>query len=606
MDVADRFDEDEVADFVRGHDQAVDENKPKWAMYSRAFRSEFWEDTNRWSGHIPGLGKGADDPFPIKVEVNQVQPFVQAYVSNLFYRAPRVELEYPAVLDTTGGRPLDDATAARRMRAFDDEWLRRSDAQAIATYVLQLAITHGYAGYKLGVRESKSVMSRVWVDAIKAWELLYDDRAPSAEQMTYIGHIRYERIDRAREICDDPLTDAEPEALPDVLESSTEGAVHQRTRAKKYVRILEFYDLLAREQRFYLVSGARTGTSCKMVGKALPIPWELANGRPGVPIIPVILSNDPENPMQGVSAVARVYGLNAETNLLMTIVANGLRRDAARLGVLASDAPDELVTAIRDAVDGTVVKLPASSNIERLYKNIEWAPFSSTLEQYRGWLAEGRQESQGMSDLMQGKQGNYLSATEADILAGTGETSALEVGSRLGEATARSIELMHVMMAGTIDKVTVRTTEGSEVLTKDEMLLPWTVGIIDSGTTPSRDRARKAEFAQVQPTILELVKIASSPEPMPGAVPDPAMAAQGAEVSPETRLAAQLQLDLIVSLYQLPETMSWRSLSMATAKKKPKPMSPERMAQAASLMERVIPDGAPPQPGPTTVTNGGV
>lgn len=604
-DVGDRFDDDEVADFVRGHDQEIETLKPKWAMYSRAFRSEFWsKEGNAWTGIVPGIGDGKNDPFPIKVEVNQVWPFVQAHVSNLFYRAPRVELEYPAVVEPKSGRPLDDTTAARRMRAFDDEWIRRSDCQAITTYVLQLAVTHGFAGYKLGTRESKSVMGRVWIDAIKRWELLYDDRAPSAEQMTYIGHIRYERIDRARKITDDPLTDADLEMLPDVLESDTEGTSHaDRKHAKKYVRVLEFYDLLANEQRFYLVSGNRSGASVKQVGKVLPIPWELENGRPGVPIVPVILSNDPEYPMQGVSAVARIYTLNAETNLLLTIVANGLRRDAARIAALSADAPDALIEAIRDAVDGTVVKVPPGVNLERLLQNIEWAPFSSTLEQYKSWLAEARQDSQGMSDLMQGRQGKYISATEADILAGTGETSAIEIGARLGEATARAIELMHVMIADTVEKVSIRTTEGREEITADEMRLPWTVSIVDSGTTPTRDRARKQEFAQVQPVLLELTKIASAPDTDPMAAADPAAAlAAPQQASPQTKLAAQLQIDHMVTLYQLPETMSWRSLSQATAPKAKSKISPERLAQAEALIERVLPEPEPP----IAPVNGGV
>lgn len=255
VDEGDRFDDDEVADFVRGHDEEVTRRSPLWAQYTRAYRSEFWKGHNPWA-QLPGVGTD-NDPYPIKVEVNQVWPFVQAHVANLFYRAPRCEIEFPAVVEVKSGRPSDDTTSARRMKAFGDEWIRRSDIQELSTYALQLALFFDVAAYKLGVKhKARGVMDRVWVDVIPRWELLWDDRAHSYEQQAYRGHIRWERIDKAREIVGDPLTDAEVWTLPDVLEDEGgRGSAWDRHRAKKYVRLLEFYDLLAGQQRFYLVSG---------------------------------------------------------------------------------------------------------------------------------------------------------------------------------------------------------------------------------------------------------------------------------------------------------------------------------------------------------------
>jgi hypothetical protein len=587
------FEVDEIEGFVRGLDEEVTARAPLWAMYSRAFRSEFWSDRNPWSG-LPGMGS-SDDPFPVKIESNQIWPFVQAHVSNLFYRAPRTEIEFPAVTEVAKGRPYDDTTAARRIKAFADEWIRRSDSQEISTYALQLNLFHGLSAYKLGLKQrATGIMDRVWVDAIPYWELLWDDRARSFDQHTYRGHIRWERLDRAREIVDDDLVDVHGEVLPDVVDDEGTRGVERERRPKKFVRLLEFYDLIAGKQRFFVASGYGAGVSLKEYGSPLPIPWKLPNGRPGVPIIPMILSNEAGSPSKGVSAVARVYGIASETNLILTIAANQMRRDAASISVLDSSAPDSLVQAIKDAVDGTVVKLDkANTNIEKLVKTIDWGRRSESMDKYKKMLVDAKQDSQGMSDLMQGKQGNYLSATEADILAGSGETTAIEIGQRMSEAMARMVELVLVMIADTIGKdgkLHVRTVQARETLTHEELMLPWTVAIVDSGTTPVREGKRKQEFVAVQPVLISLATIASSkPAPAAGAPPDPA-AAQQPQYSDETRLMAQQLLDYLVQLYGLPETMSWRSIvNGAKPVAEERAVDPETLAKAERLMERAIP-----------------
>lgn len=609
MDVRERgkrgFSDDEVQDFVAGLDDEVARRSPLWAMYSRAYRTEFWTGANRWSV-LPGMEKAGttDDPFPVKVEANQVWPFVQSHVSNLYFRAPRCELEFPAVSAVTTGRYLDDVTAVRRVTVFDDEWIKRSDIQELSTYGLQLSLFHGVSAYKLGLKPNpKGVMDRVWVDVVPFWELLWDDRARSWEQQAYRGHIRYERVDRAEEIVGAEIEDTELEVLPDVLEWENAGEPYRtrETHAKKYVRVLEFYDLLANEQRFYLVSGRQGGCTLKPIGKVLPIPWELPSGRPGVPILPIVLSNEPEFPLKGVSSVARVYQMNSETNLLLTIVANMMRRDSARISLAKAGLGKAFEQAVRDAIDGTVVFVPDNINlaeVKNALHTIDWGRASETLDKYRAMLAEGRQDSQGISDLMQGKQGKYLSATEADILAGSGETAALEIGTRMAESMARALELVNVMIAGTMkkrEKFSVRTEKGREKISRAELELPWTVGIVDSGTTPVRLQKRKAELQAVQKPYLEMVKIASSPEPDPAA---PAPVDPATVVSPELRTAARLMLDYTVQLYQLPESLTWTALSARSADGAAKPLDPEETAEAQALMDRAVGLEDEPVPGP--------
>jgi hypothetical protein len=592
---SDRVDDDEVEDAVRGSMETFDIEVEHLNRMRAAYETRFW-DNHPWAG-IPGF-RSAEIEFPVRVEVNQVWPFVATHVSNLAMRSPRVECELPAIVPTKAGRPADYSEAPAKVTAFGDEWIRHGDLQEVSTYALTSALFSGASAFKLGLRpKSKLVTNRVWVRAMPKWEAIWDDRASTWDQQSYRGHLRQERIDLARFLVQDPLEGVEGEPLDDPVlnfnRPMTSSLSTERHRLKKYVRLLEFYDLIAEEQRFYVVEGRDKSARVRPVGKAKPIPFEMANDRPGVTIVPLVLSNVPEYPLKGISAVSRVYQLNAEVNLLLTIIANGLRRDAARIAVGHEGGfPDQLVTAIKEAKDGTVVLVPKNINLDNLLRHIEWPGFSSTLDKYKLWLAEARQDSQGFSDLMQGRQGKYLSATEAEILAGSGESTAVEIGLRMSEAMGRSMELVYTMTASTMDegeRFVVRTTDGDANLTRKELELPWTVGILDAASTPVRDAKKKDGFLQVQPQMLELTKIASMD--LDAQVPGPDGAPAPQPITPEVQRMAQLQLDQIVQLWGLPETMTWRSLKTAgeaAAAERKGARGAELKAKAEKLMPRVV------------------
>jgi hypothetical protein len=609
----DRLTDEEVEDAVRSHEAWVDECVQEWNRFQASIRTQFWSEPNMWTGKVPGLGvvagAGEDEDYPVKVEVNRTWGFLNAHVANLFYRNPTTEVAPPEVVEVVGpGRPAELTAAADRVRAFNDSWIKRSDLQECSTYVLQQALTFGISGYKLGPRDTKSVMARVWVDVIRPWELLLDDRATSWEQQTYRGHIRYERIDRARKIVGkggEPWPEnVELQELPDVVaDENAQHAEVDRRRVKKYVRLLEFYDLIAREQRFYLVEGRSRAARVRKVGKSRRIPWDMPNGRVGVPIIPVVLSNEPDFPLRGIPALRRIYQLNAEQNLLLTIYANRIRRDAASITAIPEGAPAELTKAIRAAKDGTVVALPPELINEKLWKHLDSPQLGSVIDKWAAALQEAYRDTQGMSDVMQGRQLKYASATEAEIVAGSGETMQLEISSRMSEAMARVIELADIMLAGDLKgSLHVRTVEGMVTLTKEDLLQPWTIGVVDAGTTPVREQRKRADFLAVQKTLIELIRIASAPDVQPAMAAGPGMPAAPSEpaISAEVRKLAALQNDYIVQQWQLPETFTWAALS-SQKPKGPPPPTPEELALVDELIGRAV-DGvgnaAPPTPIP--------
>lgn len=586
---------DDVTDIVRQNFTRFENRRKNWQYHRAAYMSEFWTN-NSWSG-VKDLDT-SDDGLPFKVEVNQIQPFVAAQIASLFYRAPRTTAQLPNVWERTPGRPrtLDDWPDI--VTAYLDEWLQRADVQRQTTYAYQLAMMYDASGFKLGIDMSKNrkgdLVSRSWLQAVPRWECIWDEEAEGPSQQAYRGHLRWERLDRAREIVGDELADIAPTEMNDYLTAGPNN-VQTGQRLKAYVQILEFYDLMKMEQRFYVITGPSQASAAKPVGKVGGIPYELPSGAPGIPLIPVILTNVPEYPMRGTAAVGRVYQLNAERNLLLTILANAMRRDVGRVVLHDDRLDDQAIAQLVRGRDLELIKIDtkAGGSLANIMHPVMFPPTSPTIDKYMQHLGSAWSDTQGSSDLMQGKQGKYLSATESQLLAGYGEAASGDLQSRMADAVCEAAELQLVMTAEHMhsDGVTVRVGSDSFHLTKDIAKAPWTIGIVDSASTPVKDMKKRDAFLQVQPQLMALTAQASGGPPGPDGNP---------AVPEAVQRQAQEQLNYLVQLFGLPESMSWDSLSsQATDPDK------AQKAKVNKLLERVRPDlqaqaaqQAPPTPIP--------
>jgi hypothetical protein len=584
-----RIEDDEVAEIVGLHLRIQDDRASEDACFEAAFESEFWranpfgiENGGRVMDMMAATAEG--DPFPLKVESNQIVSFVGAHVSNLYYRAPQSKLSPPAV-QVKPGRKSDLDTPS--VEALLDHWMSLKDVKARTTYGFQLALMGGAAAFKVGHREGSAdhPLAQVWLDTLPRWECLFDERAREGQE-SFRGHLRWERIDRARQLLGDELEGIRGARLPDVISASTGIPLDAgrypdgRTEAGRYVQVLEFYDLHEETLRFYLVDpdsteGKPADPRCVLVGKPLPLPYQNADGTPAIPIIPIILANHPRFPLRGIPAVRRVYRQNAETNFMLTVVANAMRRDAARMTVyLKKHGMDEdFIRAIQNPTDGEWVGVD-SETLDGLWKVLEAPQFAQSLPQYRQWMEAARQDAQGFSDIMTGRQGKYLSATEAELLAGAGESTATEIASRMASALASTCSMFLTVLGEHLGKTAIQVTKGTAThkVTADALLVGWQVEVLDAASTPVRDQQKKVDFLQVVDRLLELVKIAA---PLPPVAP----AVEGApppvpELAPEVRAAAVVVLDYIVTLFQLPDSLKWSALEVAAKRFQPETPPP--------------------------------
>lgn len=596
------LDIDDVGELFGRHLQDNEDDRAWRRWHRNAYATDFWSG-NCWSEALAysqqelaaELGWD-DDGLPVKLQVNQIEPFVSSRVANLFYRSPHTTATAPRVLPPRKrGRPRSMAGAQDAVTGYLDDWLTRSDVKEATTYGYQLALMYGHSAFKLGAahgaRVTGSALERVWVDTLPPWEVVLDKRARSRQTEAFRGHFRFELLEDARLIVEDNLDGVEPVAMPDYLADGYNSAPkNSQNLLKLYVPLLELYDLQAGTQSFYVADSMNPRSAAlKPVGQASPVPYELPSGLPGVPILPIILSNLPEYPLHGLSAVRRIYQLNAEDNLMLSIVACAMRRDAARviLYLKKRGVDEKVVRQIMSGRDLALVGIDGET-LTGLFDVLQMPTLAPTIDKAKVFIENARQEASGSSEFQQGKGLKYATAEEARHVANYGEVTTNEVGERMAEALARTAELVLAITAEEMDDdILITGPEGDLHLTKDIASLPWSIGIVDSASSPTKDANRKMELGLVHPRLLELVTLAAAPvrsetPASPEAPPDPTA------IAPEHKRLAQELLTYTIKLYQLPEDMTWESLAGA-AQPKASEARDSRRQEVQALLQRLVP-----------------
>ncbi len=578
---------DEVNDVVRDSLSFYETQRAEWRWFRSAFKAEFWKSNQYQDQGLAGIGVDADDGLPFKVQADRLKPFINAQVANLFYRGPRTQVEPPEVFETTSGRPPDMTELPDTIAAYLDAFLKRSGIRKRSTNVYQLALMYGSAAFKLGVdpKRKGDMVSRVWVQGLPPWELIFDREAESEEQQSFIGHLRYERVDVARDLVGE-LGSIVPEALPDYLEHGTSTPPRGEKKLERYVRLLEFYDLLAGEQRFYVVTGDHKSPNCRQVGAVAAIPYEYPTGLPAVPLVPVVLANVPDFPMQGVSAAKTVYELNAEQNFLLTVLANKMRREAATAYMSREgDLDADQLALWASGRDGVHIQVKAEGSLDNKIKALDPPMSSPLLDKMMAWIASAWGDVAAADGMMQGQQGKYLSATEASLMAGFGEATTGDIQQRMADAVSETCRLFLALSAAEMKKpMTVRVGSERRQLTKADLELPWTVSIVDSASTPLKDMRKKEAFLQVNKVLMEAVAIASG------------TAVEGQKPPEQVQRLAQEVANYIVQLWALPEPMSWDSLSAKSPDQKLEEEAREIIQTKLAPELQAAGMGAPPMP----------
>ena len=547
---------DQVAAIWKEHERWCEEMRPEWQLTRACLRTKMWEEGRPYGWSYEQVRK----KLPVPVEVNRVQPYIEAMVSSMFMRRPRSKVGLPGVFPVRPGRKPKARETGDQVQAMLDAWLVRATVQQTEMDAYTMAIAYGDAGFRLGcdtddkARERRpDVLDRVWVEPIPPWELVMDRKAKRGQER-YRGHVSLRLLSQVRRELGASMDDVRGEPLRDFVAGGWRGAEDATQRGlDAYVRLLEFYDLGddqdAGSQSFWLVG---SGGTIRPVGDRMPMPWVYPDGCPAVPIVPVVLTHDPESPMSGIPAVRRIVKLNVEQNLVMSTVLGMARRDAARkVGTARGQLDDDAMHALESDDDFAIVTIgqegaDGPARVAEAMVPLATPPIPASLPASLGILERGWQQASGLSDNAMGRNlRTNTSASEARFLAMSDARSASQAQTQMGHAVAALGRLfLTVVREDTLDtksKALQFVHRGATVrLEAESLALPWEVEIADAGATPVGEEARREEFASIQQPLLTLARLAFG-----GGGQEP--------VDPATQIMAGQMLDKMVQDFRLGE-----------------------------------------------------
>lgn len=532
---------EEVEQQLREHDRRVKKKSDKWRQYRAAWKDEFWSERP-----IDHVAKSSSDTTgsKVQIEINDIRPWVRSFTSSLFYKGLQTFVEPDAVIrkKSDESQGPGDTTAIRNIL---DRFLQTADMESAAGSVYEMALMYGGPALMLGLHPIDedgprvSPVDRIWCEAIPPWECMWDPKSPPGRHR-YIGRVHWMSKEEVEELYGIP-EDLEPTYRPDPLDK---GKKENRGREdESYFRILEYYDLTARHEVddevsvrgqlciFAVTNPDSTDNRSLRLLKKMAMPYDDYAGRPLVPILPAPVEALPEAPLDPVAPVGSVYELTKERNYTSTYMANAMRRDVARVMLHKSGSftPKNL-DDIQSGVDCVLVEVEDQEG--GLGETAQWLkqqPVSPTVLQYQRLLEEGRGEVKQTADLARGTAGQYMTATEAGLLASYTESTVGEIAKAFNKVVVSACELYlrilrSAMKEQSVSAIKVRSPqldpasdpESDRVVyrivrvTREMLERRWIISVADTASTPVAAQNRRNEFVNLIPALQNLMTMASN------------------------------------------------------------------------------------------------
>lgn len=486
------------------HNRYWDERRPEMRRLRNAYLMRYWQRSRSY-----------DDS--LLIETSRAYELIESYVASLFVRDPSVVVKPD--LRGKGDPELTEEVA--------NNWLlntRREIEDA-----LRLALIYPFAAMKLCSNDTADVLRRVDMTPVGPWDIIVDDAATSWSTQRFIGHRYYLPIEEAKRKYGNKQYSKRTFARYIDRQDEDDTPAYRRDEDSitepiaDFIMVVEFYDLV-KEKMFIWSPDYKNGEKFLYDGVVLDvgvveddeepeqekfdgIPFQTASGKPVVPIVPIYMSREPDEPLRGYSALRRVYDQIVEINTIRTFQANGIRK-AARQWMVASGLLDpESMAKIAQGQDGEFIQVELSpgQDLRSAIAPVPHSPTPPELQTYEQQVESDFSRGSVMAPFTRG-QATKATATEVTALAAY---SASEIGRQARErdaAIAQAAQTYVVMLATLMDDgdVVVRLGGKSQVVTPDDLRGDFSFFAQDSGSTPMSDSVKKQELTNLVPLLQSL------------------------------------------------------------------------------------------------------
>jgi hypothetical protein len=466
-----------IHQIVDAHDRYWDDEKSSLYKYKRAYETRFWDDEQY-------------DRTQIVIETADAFGYIESFVNSLFTRNPGVIVKKGI---RGGGDPKKAAALANSFLLNQREVIE--DAA-------RLALIYPMSFLKLSPRESDDPLRRISAVAVPPWEIILDRNARRFDEQKYMGHVYWCSLSDAREKFGDKKFDAMD--MEDYFDNKERRSADERPEGDdlfRYIRLYEIYDLL-NNQLYFWSPQYKQGKEWLEKG---PAPFFSASGEPIINIVPMYFNRIPDKPLDGYSAMARIYDQVFETNVIRSFQANAVRKASRQYLVRKGALDEEQMSQITSGIDGVFIEVDDDS-LSGIISPIPQNPMPAELQAYYQMVQSDKDKGSMFAPFTRGES-TRASATE--IVALAAYTSS-EVG-RMARERDKSIEYIARTYLGMIGLYLEENKTEGVVIDNEVMFIrasdlndDFVIYALDQASTPISESVRKRELLQSIPLLQSL------------------------------------------------------------------------------------------------------
>ena len=474
--------------------------RPEMRRLRNAYLMRYWQRSLAYDGSL-------------LIETSRAYEMIESYIASLFVRDP-------AVVVTPDIRGRGDAELTQEV---SNVWIEKQ--RKVIENALRMALIYPAAFVKLCAQTNADVLQRVAAEPVGPWDVIVDDTASTWSGQRYVGHRYYVPIDVAKErFGAKKYAKRSFSRFLDNQGEDNEGDVPVWRRdedpnpeqIEDYILVVEFYDLVENKLRVWspdysegkewLFKGVEVEVGVEEGAAETfdEIPFQTQSGRTVLPIIPVYLSEEPDDPLRGYSALRRVYDQVVEINTIRTFQANGIRRAARQWLVQKGVLDPEAMAKIAQGQDGEFVEveLTPGQELGSCMIPLPHTPVPQELQIYEKQVEDDFGRGSIMAPFTRG-EATKATATEVSALAAY---SASEIGrmARERDAAIAGLAEAYSVMLGVLmgdETEVVRLSNRPQVLNAKDLTGDFGFFAVDSGSTPVAEAVKKQELLNLLPVL---------------------------------------------------------------------------------------------------------
>lgn len=471
---------DDVVDFVQlihqEHKTYWQDRSARLKRYRDAYECAFWKEQRF-------------DNTMIRIETADAFAYIESFMASLFGKNNAVVVGPDHAAST--GDPEAAQVVANRFLYNQREAMENAS---------RLALIYPNAAVKLCPRESNNFLDRVNIQAIPPWEVIVDRDAGSSDEQRFIGHDYYMTLHEAKNKFGNKRFKPIPKQdyFTD-YDGDEANAYNSLPDDYLYVEVVELYDMLYDEVYYWSPNYSNGG---KLISRD-PIPLRTYDDHPLPNISLLYYSRCPSRPMEGYSALARVYDQIYEKNILRTYWANAVRRDSRQYLYREGVVDEEALAKITAGIDGAMIPVDTQDGLGGIIQPVGVEPVSSNFDRYNAVVEADLNRGSILAPFSRG-EATRATATEITALA---TYSASEVGklARERDSMIEHITLIYLRLIALLcedgESIVLDVKGRAKVLDAGDLDSKFTINALDQGSTPLSDALKKQNLLNLLPTL---------------------------------------------------------------------------------------------------------